>query len=412
MNDEYRFRTAQSPDDAEKLKNHFDGIFLPEKVGEVAVALYHHRPGMGPENWFIIEEATTGAIASACTLIPWVWEFEGVRLDVAEMGLVGTAAPHRGRGLMNELARRFAEEMNRRGCDLGGIEGIPGFYARYGYHYAVPLENHINLPLHTCSGMEAGAYALRTATRDDIPFLMAQDDEYRRAYSLSSVRDAASWDYIFGPSVDTECARDIRIIERDGAPLFSFAMMAYGFGAGLIVCEVSEGITCEALCAMLRFLGEEAARRGKPYVRFNLHVDSSPARMLIALGAAVNPGWAWQVRVPHPERFLAKIAPALDRRLAGSPFRESTMAFGVNLYCARYRLALANGRIKSVERDAGECAHAINVSADLFPALALGAHGWRELNRVRPEVCASSDMAGLLADALFPPRRSWMRLAY
>lgn len=412
MNDTYIFRRARSSDDAEKLKEHYDGIFLPEKVGEVAVALFNHHPGMGPENWLMIEEAATGAIASACTLIPWVWEFDGVRLVVAEMGLVGTAAPHRGRGLMSELARRFAEEMDRRGCDLGGIEGIPGFYGRFGYHYAVPLENHVTMPLHVCSAMDLGGFALRTATRDDIPFLMAQDDEYRRAYSLASVRDGATWEYIFGSSVQTECARDIRILERDGHPLFSFALMAYGFGAGLIVCEVSEGITFEALCAMLRFLGEEAARRGKPYVRFNLHDESAPARMLIALGASVKPGWAWQVNVPRPDRFLAKIAPVLNRRLAGSPFRGSTVEFGVNLFRATYRLVLEKGEVASVTPHAGECAHAINVSADLFPALALGARDWRELNRVRPEVVPSTDTAALLADVLFPRTRSWMRLSY
>ncbi len=197
MNKNYIFRNANSDGDAEALKRHFDGIFLPEKVGDLAVTFFRHLPGMTHDNWMIIDDTISGGIVSACAFIPWEWEFEGVRLSVGEMGLVGTSPDHRNRGLMNELARRFAHELDRRDCDLGAIQGNPGLYGRYGYHYAIPLESHINLPLNAVDGLAGEGYSIRKAERDDIPFLMEQDEVYRNHYSLTGVRDLSSWNYIF-----------------------------------------------------------------------------------------------------------------------------------------------------------------------------------------------------------------------
>jgi predicted acetyltransferase len=56
----------------------------------------------------------------------WEWEIEGVRLKVAEMGIVGTQEPHRGKGFMGMLAREFDRTLLDEGWDLAVIQGIPG----------------------------------------------------------------------------------------------------------------------------------------------------------------------------------------------------------------------------------------------------------------------------------------------
>ncbi len=195
----------------------------------------------------------------------------------------------------------------------------------------------------------------------------------------------------FGPGAESDYGMDIRIIERVGRPLCSFAMMGFGFGTGLIVCEVNEAIPFGAFSAMLVFLREEAVRREKPYIRFNLHPESTPAEMLKALGASVRPGWAWQMKIVRAERFLMKIAPVINRRLAGSAFRESTLEFGVNLYRDSYRMTLEKGTLVSVEHSSGGMrarrlgergpvspARARNeklARAQLYPARGLSLHG-------------------------------------
>jgi len=174
MNSGYRIRRAESPDDAGKLRSHFNEIFRPQEVGAFAETIFSHLPGMKNERWFIAVEEGTGEIAAAFALIPWTWEMAGTRLKVAEMGIVGTGEGHRNRGLMRLLSREFDATLAEEGFDLAAVQGIPGFYRRFGYYYSIPLEPHIDIPLHLVpdSAGDGGAYNFRLAKAEDAPFLV------------------------------------------------------------------------------------------------------------------------------------------------------------------------------------------------------------------------------------------------
>jgi hypothetical protein len=412
MNKNYIFRRGDRPGDAGKLRAHYDSIFLPEKVGELAEVFHRSLPCMGSEHWLIVNDSVTDEIASACALIPWVWELEGVRLLAAEMGLVGTSSAHQKKGLMRSLAENFFKDMDEGGFDLGVIQGIPEFYSRFGFYYSIPLENHINIPLHAAAGFSGADFDIRKAVAGDIPFLIEQDELYRKNNSVSAYRDRLQWEYIFSAGGESEYASDIRIIDRNGRPMFFFKLMEHGFGSGLIVCDVSEYITYEGAGAMFRFLGEEATRRGKPYIRLNAHPETAAAKIAMEAGADIKPGWAWQVKIPSPEKFFSKLKPVYESRLALSPFRCRTGDFAVNIYSKSYLFRMDQGKIFSVEPFSGEIPCTFNVSEDLLPALTLGAHTWRELHAVRPEVYPSNAEAAMIADVLFPKKKSWIYLQY
>lgn len=178
MNDRYRLRRAISPGDGARLREHFSQVFHPEAVGTLAETMFHHLPGMEERNWFIAEVRGTGQIAAAFALIPWIWELETCRLKVAEMGIVGTLEEHRGRGLQRMLNAEFDRTLAEEEYDLAVIQGIPGFYSQFGYSYAVPLENHINLPLHEIPA-DSGPYTYRLAGESDLAFLQMEDEAYR-----------------------------------------------------------------------------------------------------------------------------------------------------------------------------------------------------------------------------------------
>jgi len=205
VNEKYIIRRAKSSRDAEKLHTLFNRVFHPEDVGTLAATMFEHLPGMEKKYWFIAEEKKTGNIISAFALIPWVWELEGLKLKVAEMGIVGTLEEYRGQGLMRILNKEFDRTFEDESFDIAIIQGIPGFYDQFGYSYSVPLENHINLPLHTIPEKEKDSvYAFRLADEKDIPFLMKEDKKYRAHYSLSSFRDEAHWKYMLTESLKTE----------------------------------------------------------------------------------------------------------------------------------------------------------------------------------------------------------------
>ncbi|MCP4405183.1 MAG: GNAT family N-acetyltransferase, partial [bacterium] len=215
MNTKYTIRRAESVHDGEQLQTLFTEVFHPEEVGILAETIFHHLPGMEHKYWFMAEEKATRNIVSAFALIPWIWEMEGIQLKIAEMGIVGTLKEHRGLGLMRMLNREFDKTLDEERFDLAVIQGIPGFYHQFGYSYSIPLENHINLPLHVIPEKpQHDMYTFRLAGEHDIPSLMQEDKTYRTVYALSSFRDEAHWTYLLTESLKTEYGSEYWIMEH------------------------------------------------------------------------------------------------------------------------------------------------------------------------------------------------------
>ena len=296
MDSNYRIRRAESPDDAGKLRDHFDKIFLPEEVGEFAETIFSSFPGMKNERWFIAADEETGEIASAFALIPWTWEMAGLKLKIAEMGIVGTGEGHRNRGLLRQLSRRFDATLEEEGFDLAVVQGIPGFYRRFGYYYSIPLEPHIDIPLHLVSDStgddDGGAYDFRLAGTGDIPFLLEEDERYRKSNFLSVFRDGAKWKYLLTFSPKIACGSEFWIMEgRKTEEKYYFRISRQGFGEGLIVSEISESVSDDGLISLLAFCKKKCGERDKPYIRLNLSRESTAAKTAISFE-----GGGWKMR--------------------------------------------------------------------------------------------------------------------
>ncbi len=376
--------------------------------------MFHYLPGMENNYWFIAEENKTGRIVSAFALIPWTWEMEGISCKVAEMGIVGTLEEHRGRGLMRTLNGEFDQKLEEEGFDLAVIQGIPGFYQQFGYSYAIPLENHINLPLHVIpETKEQDVYMLRLAGEKDIPYLMQEDVRYRASYALSSFRDVAHWKYLLTESLKTEYGSEYWIMEhKEKAEKFYCRIPGEGFGTGLIVSEISEDIIFDALSSLFAFCKQQAGEREKPYIRLNLHNDSLAGRMAVSMGAKQGRPYAWQIKFPDVIRFLRTIAPVLEQRIQASCFKDFSDTFRLDFYKTAVDLIWKDGRLESVRAGEGESQHTFSINADLFPALCLGHRTWQELRYIRPDIFPNSERSALFIETLFPSRTSWIYEQY
>jgi hypothetical protein len=426
MDSKYRIRRAESSHDAGKLHDHYDKIFLPEEVGAFAETIFSHLPGMKNEYWFIADDEETGEIASAFALIPWTWEMAGTRLKVAEMGIVGTGEGHRNKGLMRHLYREFDATLEEEGFDLAVVQGIPGFYRRFGYYYSIPLEPHIDISLHQVPDLaDDDSYEFRLAETKDIPFLLEEDERYRKSNFLSVFRDEAKWNYLLTFSPKIGFGSQFWIMEgRKTQERYYFRISRQGFGAGLIVSEISEGISDDALTNLFAFCKKMCAERNKPYIRLNLAIESTAAKTAISFGASVGRPYAWQIKIPDRGRFLGKIAPVLEARLKKSSLAGFTGTLRLDLYCEQIDLCWSEGRLESVTSGrGGECEKAFFIPEDLFAPLVLGHRTWRELQDIRPDlfpammyvgpgVDSASDKTVRLIDALFPAERSWVYEQY
>ena len=172
MENKYLIRRAKNTNDIKNLSKLFNQVFYPEKVGAFAKTITDYLPKMEIRNWFITEEKALGEIASAFALIPWIWEMQGIKLKVAEMGIVATNEKYRRKGLMRLLNDEFNKSLNNENFDLAVIQGIPGFYNKFGYHYVIPMENHLNIDLNIINqDFNSTEYNVRKARISDNTFL-------------------------------------------------------------------------------------------------------------------------------------------------------------------------------------------------------------------------------------------------
>ena len=151
--------------------------------------------------------------------------------------------------------------------------------------------------------------------------MLKQDDAYRKAYLISSVRTEANWRYLFNRSFETEYGSDFWIVENNRSEPCSYCRISRsGFGQGLIVSEVGETADEETVMRLFSFFREKALQAGKPYIRLNLHLDSPSSKTALCLGAQTSRPYAWQVKIPDPANLVRKLAPVLERRLSDSPY--------------------------------------------------------------------------------------------
>jgi len=415
MDSRFVLRHASYESDAAALADLYNHAFPPEEqVGTLAETFYFHLPGLKPEHWYMVEDTENGVLASALILIPWQWELDGIRLHVAEMGVVGTRPEYRRQGLFAALGRDFDRSLDEGEWDLAAIQGIPGFYQRFGYSYAVPLENHINLPLHLAPDQPSEEpFQFRLAAGQDIPFLEQQDEAFRSSFALASYRDRAHWHYLLNESRRTEYGSEFWIMERPRSEeTYYFRVPAQGFGEGLIISEISEPVSPDAFRQLCGFCRTLAVERGKPYLRFNVSSQSAAGELATASGATPGMPYAWQIKIRKPERLLRNLVPLLEKRLQGSSMRGYSGIFRLNFYSASVDLKWLDGRLVSLDPGEETAADGFSIPPDLFPAVCLGHATWRALRVHRPDLIAGSPEAALLMDALFPPVKSWIHEQY
>ena len=424
MNKKYNFRRATNSNDIKNLCKLFDKVFYPEKVGELTNIFSKCLPGMKNDYWFIAEEKDNLEIVSAFALIPWNWEIAGIRLKIAEMGIVGTNELHRGKGLMRILNTEFDNTLVNESYDIAVIQGIPGFYHKFGYRYAIPMENHINLDInHIKEDFNSEAYSIRIADLNDLHFLMGEDEKYRKTKFVSVYREKKNWEYLLTHSRNTEYGSDYLVIENDNEKYYS-RLPFWGFGKGLCVSEISENVPELALKQILYYLKQKAIEQAKPFIRINLLNESSLGELAMNLGAEKSKSYAWQVKIVDRINFLRKIIPIMECRLNNSDYKNLSEVIRLDLYSEAIDIEFKNGKIVSIGKSSNsEIENTFCIPSDLFDILILGHRSWEELQFVRPDIAPASlylnpelnfseIIVGKIIDVLFLKENSWVYVQY
>jgi hypothetical protein len=311
----------------------------------------------------IVEETRTRAIVSSMILVPHVWSYGGVRIPVGQPELVGTRVDYRGRGLVRAQFEAHHARSAARGHLMEAITGIPWFYRQFGYELAIARGGGGRLFPREVGALPAvETIRVRPATVDDGPFLAALDAHASQRYAVSTPRDAAQWHYeIAGHREGSASRLVIRVIEEAGGrPIGMLVHASTLWGAdtlGVTALEVAAGVSWRpAALAALRHCGEAgeaiAASRGRPFGGVGLWLLRRDHPIYAVLNVRYDEGDAWSAvytRVAGVAAFLRAVAPALERRLAGSPLAGHSAELRLSFYRDGVHLVIEGGRLKSVD---------------------------------------------------------------
>ncbi len=412
-------RTAVTDDQVRSTVNLLGRIFGPT-AGDLIRAMIDGYPGYRREGVYIVEDPSRDAehrVVSTLALTDRPWVFGGVVVPVAILEAVATDPDYRERGLSATLYRVFETEARRAGYTVSSVSGIPRFYEKLGYTYAIPSGPSISFAtgelaktLESSRLKRVGdpgtgpGYSVREVALADVPDIL--DLYERRTQSLDIyglwTREAIEHQV---RELTPVSRRSRYVVERLGvgepAVKASFSFLSSDGMASVADLVASE---YEAVLEALRWAAEEAARHD----RHRIWVDVPPgtpehdvARML---GPREERQYGWQVRFLDRAGFLSLIRPVLERRLADSLYHGLTHDLSIDLYESCLTLKWEEGQLVEAREDPGLTVAGRSQTKMPEHALVKSVFGYRNLERLMdeyPDVSVPRFLRPLL-DVLFP----------
>ncbi|MBN2435120.1 MAG: GNAT family N-acetyltransferase [Spirochaetes bacterium] len=385
----------------------FNSMIHGEDCGRLTEKLLKKHPQIHDENFIFIQNSKNEIISSVA-LIPWQVDFHNIKLNVFELGIVGTDPKERGKGLSRELTNYFIDMIEDLKYDMSIIQGVPGFYHNFGFHYAIPLDIHLNLPCYLSSQIKKhDGYVIKKALPSSSLTISDMFNAHVSNYDLHPVMDAETVSYCMDCSSDSEYDAEYFMVNYNGKEEGYFKINLHGFGAGLIVSEVSD-MNYSAYMHIIAYCSKLAKERTMGYIRFNLPDFHPVYRIADNLGAICDQKYAWQIKI-DTVRFLNKISPVLETRLQGAFFEKESFTLKINLYRYYLEIDITKGKIMSIIRKphSGEFDDSFAIKEADFYSLITGYESVDEIDK-RAHDFFISGYNRSIADVLFPKQKTFL----
>ncbi|AXX30501.1 GNAT family N-acetyltransferase [Actinosynnema pretiosum subsp. pretiosum] len=329
-----------------------------------------------------------GRVVSTATLLDETLVLGDVVIPTGQVELVATAHGHEGRGLVRRLMSWAHEHSAERGHLAQVMIGIPYFYRRFGYSYAIPIPATRALT----GAPDPGGHVLRPATPADVDLLARLHAAELALADLRMPHPPARWRWLLEHASSGQW-----VVELAGEPV--------------AVGRVADGVLVEAAATTPEAAHALAALTGVTQV-----VERPGTVAGRALEGFLAPADAqarsYYARVPDAAALLERLRPVLSRRLAAAGFTDGEAV--VSFFSSHVRLPFRDGVVDPVVpggvMQGPASVGGSGVAPDLLPALLFGPHGITGLAERHPDVYPGPRAE--LAAALFPPVRADLMTYY
>lgn len=393
--------------------------------------MHGDHPFMGSHDFAVIEDTSReGNPVVACTCL-WkhTWTYEGIPFSVGRPEMVATDAAYRHRGLVRALFEMVHERSEAERDLVQAITGISYFYRQFGYEYALELEDRRTAPLALIPKAKEGApepFTLREAIASDIPEIAALYNRRRASSIVSESMTRKQWLYeIESWKAHPHLGHSLQlqmIVDAGGRTVGFVALdtRRHSKELGVWLMEFAEGVNVQAVMPpILRALSSyglslELVRPDiPPLSEINFYLGSThPIYEVLGyeLQHAMEPPYAWYVRVKDLPAFLLHIAPALEQRLAASPVVGHSGEITLDVYRGGLRMVFEQGRLIGAEPWRAPL-YGSNASGGFPPLVFLqvlfGHCSIEALRHAFPDVWVSEEARPVLK-TLFPTRPSFV----
>jgi hypothetical protein len=324
-----------------------------------------------------------------------------VEVPAGQIDFVATASDHERRGIVRELVDLAHERAAARGDLLQILVGIPYFYRQFGYTYAIPIPDPVDVPATAELPVPAGLLARRAAV-DDLPAMQRLHDTVQGEFDIAMPHGAAAWRWLLDVSTV-----EMRVVEDDDR-VCGVARSKRRTGGSddeaaprITVAEVA----ATSIGVARALLADARKTHGDGDIRVIDRPGTAVSALLAEVGRRNDERDEYLVRIADPVGFLDALRPTLSARLAASPFARESGQLLLSFYRYGAVLSYADGVVTSVRPVAGiqlpVAAGGAGVPPDLIAALLFGPHGALQLEAWHPD-CNLGRRRALVA-TFFPP---------
>jgi predicted acetyltransferase len=362
------------------------------------------------QDGIFVEDTRSKEIVSSICLLPSVWAYEEATLRVAELGIVGTRKEYRRRGLVRAQMEVFERQLQERDFDLGAIEGIAYFYRQFGYEYAAPLHTGCKIELAQIPDLSEGEQEtaqIRPLTEADVPLAQAFYEASTRHLCVRVKRDAAAWRYLTSLSEANPQHAEVYIVEIGGQPAGYFRIALHGRDERVWQCREMSDLGYEAILTVLRFMKRRSVEKGGQRLSLDLHPNAPAMLVGKSLDGQGRRPYGWQIRIPNRARFLQKIAPVLERRIAESVLAGLSQSVQMSFYEETIELVFQKGKLERITSLGPTDARGIRLPPYPDVQLLMCYRSREEISDYRLDFSVDVKFQ-LLVDTLFPKRESYI----
>jgi predicted acetyltransferase len=397
------YKIATTKDEFEGIKDLCEKVFGPEEK-ELIHDLCYKSPKNDKNIYFYAYDQQADKCVGTVSLLDMEIKYGDVTLKTSELGIVATDPDYQGQGINKKLTDLFLTKAKEERYQMIAIEGIPYFYRRYGFNYAIPMGGvEVILDKIDCEKNKQG-FSIRKATEQDLDFIAASFKEAVKRVDIATIKEKS---LIKAQMIDyssNTTKKKYFIIEEKGRKVGYFVLNS---SDEIQICDILDNLSFNAYQAVINYFKDQEEKK--------INLDLPPENKFIGFVSRYGIEWkqwySWQIKILDEFEFLTAIKDVLEQRISNSIYKDEKLEFYYDNFKTLIKFELLNGQLKLTEEKRTEAKWDFNLSPQGATKLFLGEKSRSEIHQFLPD-CQVNEKYQELIDIMFPEMSSHFYMSY